>query len=239
MKKNFALSQVLKSLCIIGIFCLLPLTSNANPGKSKNQASKKSSPVQQIGPDTYKVGDVLLDKKKGEIYIPGIVNMQVGLIEYLACSQAEVGKLHESILKLEAKPSDVQVALLLLGFKPKNNLKFQGDSTIPEGDLLEIWVEWDLSNKKKKRVRAEELIFNQNRKKSMDKTPWVFTGSRINDGKFLADVEGSIIATFRDPVALINNPLPSGADDTIYVCNEKILPAQGTKVSLSITASKN
>ena len=109
--------------------------------------------------------------------------MQSGLVEYLAC-QDDVGKLHESVLKINAKPSDIQVALLLLGFKNKNNLEYQGDSTIPEGEPLDIFVEWKLKNNSTKRVRAEELVYDQQKNKAMEKTCWFFTGYRVVDGQF-------------------------------------------------------
>ena len=216
----------------ISILYAFTLLNYAAPQVNAEQMGK-NPPVQQIGPDEYKIGGLTLNKSRKEIYIPGSINMQKGLVEYLAC-QAEIGKLHESVLQLEVKPADVQIALLLLGLKPKNNLTFQGDPTAPEGDPLEIWVEWELADKTRKKVRAEELVFDQKKEKPMDKTYWIYTGSEIVDGKFMADVEGSIIATFHDPVALINNPLPGGGDDTVYICHEKLLPPQGTKVLLTV-----
>lgn len=233
MKKIFSKMSYLVFICLCSI---LISTIYAEPPVIKDSLDKKSN-IQQIGPDEYKIGSLTLNKDKREIYISGSINMQSGLVEYLACYK-EVGKLHESVLKLDAKPSDIQVALLLLGFKNKNNLKFQGDSTIPEGDPLDIFVEWELTDKAKKRVRAEELVYDQQKKKAMEKTFWVFTGSQIIDGKFMADTDGSIIATFRDPLAIINNPLPSGADDTIYSSNEKLLPVNDTEVLLIIKAAE-
>lgn len=227
-----------KITCVffICLFSLFVLRTYAESPATKDLLDKKSN-IQQIGPDEYKIGNVMLNKNKKEIYVPGSINMQRGLVEYLAC-QDEVGKLHESVLKIDAKPSDIQVALLLLGFKNKNNLKFQGDSTIPEGDPLDIFVEWELKDKSTKRVRAEELVYDQQKNKSMEKTYWVFTGSRIDNGQFMADLDGSIIATFRDPLALINNPLPAGADDTVYVSNEELLPPDNTRVNLLIKAAE-
>ncbi|MEW5801299.1 MAG: YdjY domain-containing protein [bacterium] len=204
----------------------------AHSRTAPGQAEKNPS-VQQIGPDEFRIGKVILNKSKREIYLSGQVNMQSGLVEYLACWD-EIGKLHESVLKLEARPSQIQVALLLLGLKYENNLKFQGDPAAPKGDSLEIWAEWDLPDKTRKKVRGEELVYDQMEKKPMDKTFWAFTGSQVIDGKFIADSEGSIIATFRDPVAIINNPLPNGADDTVYTCNEKILPPVGTNILLTM-----
>ena len=235
MGKKLYIRQKLIWVFIISVFYLFPSISHSDPPVLPviGKQIRGKSDVKQIGPNEYKIGGVILNKNRKEMYLPGSINMQSGLVEYLAC-HAEVGKLHESVLKVEAKPSDLQVGLLLLGCKAHNNVKFQGDPTIPEGDLLEIWVEWELQDKTKKRVRAEELVYDQEKKKPMDKTYWIFTGSQIIDGQFMADIEGSIIATFRDPAALINNPLPSGADDTIYVSNEKILPPQGTNVLLTV-----
>jgi len=208
-----------------------------NAPDTSSVPKEKNTPVEQIGPDEYKIGNLLLNKKTKEISIPGQVNMQSGLVEYLACRSVEAAKLHESVLKLDVKPSDVQVALLLMGAKPDNNLKCQGDTTLPKGDPLEIWVEWELPDKTKKRVRGEEVLYNQIEKKTMGKTIWAFTGSFIREGRFTADEEGSIIATFRDPVAIINNPLPVGADDTQLFCHEKLLPPVGTKIIMIIKAS--
>lgn len=239
MKKYFYkedLFRELTYLCIIFLFCIFGSVrisdSQILPG-----SIDKDPAVKKIGPYEYKIGDILLNTREKEIIIPGSINMQKGLIEYVAC-QGEIGKLHESILRLDAKPSHLQIALLLLGFKHKNTLRYQGDPNIPKGDKLDIWVEWELPGKKRKSVRAEKLVYNQKEKQTMQETYWVFTGSRIVDGQFLADTEGSMIATFNDPLAIINNPLPTGDDDTLYFCNEKLIPSEGTKITVTIRASE-
>ncbi|MGA1863828.1 MAG: YdjY domain-containing protein [bacterium] len=233
------MKKILFKMSFFVVICLCSILisiTHADSPSIKDPLDKKSS-IQQIGPDKYEIGNVILDKNKREIFISGSINMQNGLVEYLACHE-EVGKLHESVLKMDAKPSDIQVALLLLGFKNDNNLKYQGDPTIPEGDSLDIFAEWELPDKNKKRVRAEELVFDKQNNKTMQRTHWVFTGSQIVDGQYMADTDGSIIATFRDPFAIINNPLPSGADDTIYFSNDKLLPPKDTQVQLIIKAAE-
>jgi hypothetical protein len=69
----------------------------------------------------------------------------------------------------------------------------------------------------------------------MAAAPWTFTGSIIDSTGFVADEELSLIATYRDPAAIINNRLPTGSDDTIYKVNERIVPKWGTPVKLTIT----
>jgi hypothetical protein len=70
----------------------------------------------------------------------------------------------------------------------------------------------------------------------MPPTPWLFTGSMVVDGRFIADLDGSIIATYSDPAAVLNNPLAGRLDDTVYEANADILPAPGTEVTVTIAA---
>ncbi|MCD4723002.1 MAG: hypothetical protein K8S13_24560, partial [Desulfobacula sp.] len=75
--------------------------------------------------------------------------------------------------------------------------------------------------------------------KIMEKTVWVFTGSKIMDGNFMAQVEGSIIATYHDPFAILDHRSDTGADDTLFFANEKLLPLKGTKVIMKIYQEKD
>ena len=47
-----------------------------------------------------------------------------------------------------------------------------------------------------------------------------------------ACLQRSVIATYRDSDAVLNNPLPTGGDDTIYKANERVVPPVGTPVTL-------
>ena len=73
----------------------------------------------RLGEGRYRIGRLEVDTEKREVTIRGWVNMSAGLIEYLACSAG--GKLHESILVLDAKPIHLQVALILLGLEAEEN----------------------------------------------------------------------------------------------------------------------
>ena len=185
--------------------------------------------IEKLSDTVYRIGTVILDQGKNEISVEGKVNMQSGMIEYLACARR--GKLHESVLVLDAEPYQLQVALLLFGLEPGGGLEYQGDPRTPQGDSLEIWVEWEEEGKTK-RHRIEDFVYNIARKRTMRHTPWIFVGSRVVDGTFMADVERSIIATYHDPMAIIDNPLPTGADDTLYQANHHLVPERGTPVTV-------
>jgi len=201
--------------------------------KDNNPDKGMTPSIQKIEDGVLRVGSIMVNKKEGSVLVMGQVNMQEGLVEYLACGVS--GKLHESVLKLYSEPFHIQLALLLLGLEPgKNHLKRQGDHGIPQGDPIEIWVTWFSYDKKTITHRAEDLLFNKKTGLTMEKTPWIFTGSQIVKGRFMAQVEHSIAATYHDPYAIIDHPLKNGSDDTIYYANKEILPPKGTTIKFLI-----
>ena len=190
----------------------------------------------EIGDGLYKLGNLDLDRNKKTITMLGKVNMSYGLIELLACTS--IGKLHESALVMDVQPIHLQTALILLGLEYEGGLRFQGDPLTPKGARVRIWVEWDTDDQTR-RYRAEDLVFNRVKQSHMEYTDWVFTGSRMNNGVFMAQAVGTLITTFHDPDAIIDNPLPEGADDTVYIVNSQVIPPKGTNIRMIITPANS
>ena len=185
----------------------------------------------ELGNGMYKLGNIDLDRNRKTITMPGEVNMSYGLIELLACTK--IGKRHESALVMDIQPIHLQTALILLGLEFTGGVRYQGDPITPKGDRVRIWVEWE-ADSQTKRYRAEDLVFNRIKESHMEYTDWIFTGSRVNNGVFMAQAVGTLITTFRDPDAIIDNPLPDGADDTVYIVNSRIAPPKGTAIRMII-----
>ncbi|MBN1930701.1 MAG: hypothetical protein JW786_03735 [Desulfobacterales bacterium] len=189
--------------------------------------------IQKLENGILRFDNMTINKQEGYVRVNGEINMDEGLVEYLACGP--YGKLHESILKLDVVPYYLQIALLLIDLEPGNNpLEFQGQQRAPKGDLVELWISWEGKNKIKVGCRAEDLIFNNKTKNKMQHTHWIFTGSQILDGRFMADVEQSIAATYHDPFAMFDHPLETGSDDTIYFVNKEVVPPKGTPITFEI-----
>lgn len=198
-------------------------------------AQDREQPMREIAEKVYEIGPVgravKLDRNLMEIRINGKSAASSRLVEYLATTP--LGKAHETILTFDIEPVHLQVALLTLGLKPVNNLRVQGDPRVPKGAPVDIFVEWERNGKTERR-RAEELIWNGIEDRAMSETRWVFTGSRVDGKLFMADATQSLIASFRDPDAILNHPLPAGADDTAYRANLSAAPPNGSPVQLII-----
>ena len=233
---KIANSVVLFFLTISAFFVLLILTNSTLVASDETQSTQTSPSLpeaEKIGENLYRIGRLTVDMAKREVTVRGWINMNKGAIEYLACCAG--GKLHESELVLDTKPMHLQIALILLGLEPKGNFEYQGDPSSPKGDPVEIWAQWK-DGDEMKNVRAEQMILDSKKETPMKDTQWIFTGSAIFNGRFVADIEKSLIATYHDPAAIINNPLPEGADDTVYAVNSKLVPKRGTSVVLTIKA---
>lgn len=201
--------------------------------------------IRKTGPDTYLVGTVQLDAAARTISCPGQVNMaRGGPIELLAC--LPWGKTHESVLTLDVVPMDLQVALLLLGLLPGRNpaVHYPADSPAarrPPGDPVLVSVQWPLppaegEAPKVQTVRAESLLLNVQTEKPLARAKWVFLGSRLNNGRFGADVDGTLITTYHDPLSILELADETANDDIYYNVNEALCPPVGTAVTLIIHA---
>ena len=62
-----------------------------------------------------KLPGVKIDLEERAVDVTAIVNLDEGLLEFVACTKDT--KEHESIVKIQAKPSHIHTALLLLGAK--------------------------------------------------------------------------------------------------------------------------
>lgn len=201
----------------------------ANPGPPSNISMPE---IVKLDENRFQIGSVIVDRKALSISINGKVNMASGMVEYIACTA--YGKLHESILVLDAEPYHIQVAFLLLGLKPGDHpIDFQGASQKPCGAPVRILVSWQAEGKNLE-YPMETLLFYNKLQHVMESTDWVFTGSKFLNGEYQAQVEGSIIAVYHDPVAIIDHRSDTGTDDTLYQVNHFMVPPVGTPVVVKI-----
>ncbi len=222
---------------------------------AKTVAADEPQPiVKKVGETTYRVGLIEFDAKTREVSIPVVVNQREGgPIEYVLVS--EVGKTHEAILTTKARPMDLQIALKLLKYKagegdvfdkmlPAEDRKIKGDKSAERGDPVDFLIKWQAEGQEKSSSINQWLIDGATIKndkevgKTMPDHPWNYTGSVVSEGKFYAEIEGSIIGVYLDPVALFNTTVPGAEIDERWGANHTIIPEIGTKATLIIQPVK-
>ncbi len=230
----------------IPLAAILSLALSVTAMRAQDPSSPPATPImREVSPGVYEIGKIHLDQKARTVRFPGILNMKDGNLEYLLVT--EQGSTHESLLVSEIQPNDLHFAMLLLGAKgsgdekkaagalPPGQIDAQYLKTAPrlKGDSITISVQWK-NGAVDKSVPVEDWILNTTKKKPMERGPWIYNGSMFSEGHFLAQIEGAFAALVTYPSALINNPRPGNDDDSIWMVNEKAVPAVKTPLEITI-----
>jgi hypothetical protein len=225
-------------LCICGSALAQDETSGAAA------PAETAPPIRKIDEHRYQVGTVVLDAQARTVRCRGEVNMnEGGPIELLACT--ERGKVHESVFILDLKPLDLQVALLLLDMQLGRNPACEYSEDDPDrlkepGTQATLFVEWEATGAdggpERRRERAERFLYNVEEGRPLGDVGWVFLGSQMVAGRLGAEVGGTLVSTYRDPLAILELAHPTVNDDIWYETNKELCPPIGTKVELVIEA---
>ncbi len=134
----------------------------------------------------------------------------------------------------------INACLLALGYERGTPVRYSRDGKVlpPEGEKIRIYVEWKDAEGNRVRVRAEDLVYDIQTKRAMQRDPWVYVGSRFErdpasgETIYLADATGDVAVTYSWPNTIIDNITKEAADDVYYTCYTPRIPAVGTKVTL-------
>ena len=214
----------------------LPLAAATTPLADAPQAPPPLTPIQapirETSPGRFELGPVRLDRPGRSVSFPAVLNMNEGVVEYLLV--ASFGKTHESVLRTEVAPYQVHLAMLLVGAQGAGTNAFPDAPEAPlPGDPVIIETAWTLDGKEQQR-RGEELVQNRKTHSPAGRGPWVYNGSRMLEGSFVAQLDGSIVSLITDPNALVNNPRPGHEDDELWLVRSNGLPELDTPVTVTI-----
>ena len=237
---------MLSRLILTLIVCsFLHANEAASPTSEKPADKPTAKPtVEQIDKHRYRIGKIEFDSNTREIRIPATVNMAAGLIEFLIVH--EKGKIHEALFTTDVSPSDINLAITLLRYKPSPELYALPNETgglsgnfpeVPEdirnAARMGIDVEWTHEGKTE-RIAANEWIQHASTSAAMSSTHWVYGGSQTANGRFSAETTGDIAAIFLSNSAMINYPGNDNGDDTVWLAFENRVPPEGTNLTLII-----
>ena len=159
-------------------------------------------------------------------------------IEVIACWEFPKGqKAHETVVTIEAKPSEVHKGLVELGLKPGEPVLGEKEGKGPE---VKIFLEFPGPDGEPKRVPIEKTLVDPNGK-PMPPVKWRFTGSAMvkpdpnkPEEVYGADVSGTFISIF--PVTnqtIFQTNLTMKEEKFVKLeTDKKLLPKEGTPVKL-------
>ncbi|MBI4473548.1 MAG: hypothetical protein HY646_12845 [Acidobacteria bacterium] len=194
-------------------------------------------PAEKLGENLFRIGNIRVDTANREISVPGTRN-NVSVLEFIANTKGGF-KAYESAISADTDAVTFNLALTLIGLDSANSVPSRRhfDPEVAKGDPVEIWVEWQLPPPGK-RVRAEEIVYSKKRLQSLPQTIWAYTGSKfMEDGRYLADVDGVLIGFVHDPASIIEYPALDGVDSWgTFQINPNIGLLPGVRVNLIVKA---
>lgn len=197
----------------------------------------------KISNDVYQLNDIEINLLDKTLSLPAEVNMSEGLIEVVLCRPE--GKTHESLLVTHVTPLHFNTALLLLGLDPVNEIP-EDENKIDHlsnfitietpGDSVLIFVETMVEGEWQRKP-VEHYIYDMRSNSPMTPGTWLFRGPVTHrTGYVIIDSELTMIATYHDPIALMElNEEGKYNDEYFYVSKEAGLEI-GQEVKLIIQA---
>jgi len=223
-----------------------PLTPG--PQSTEPAAPPKAAPIFfQLDADRFKVGDVELNRQTRAIRFPAAINMREGLLEFVIVH--DKGKVHESLLRTSINATHLTLALKLLRYQSSPELfMLRDEEGFPNGLMpvvdaktkaaarVEIRMLWK-DGETERSASVNECITNNRTNTVMPFGPWVYGGSAVHDGRYVAEVTGDIVAILTTQAAIFNYPGDNnrhGDDDASWYALTKMIPDVGTAVIVEI-----
>lgn len=184
---------------------------------------------------------ITLNYEKLQVEVQSQVILRRGELELLAWSKAPVPKEHETILVVDARPSDVYAALGLVGLTPGTPPRFDTETGKPipaTGDRVDVFVRYRKNGRDVEHSICDWAI-DKSRETPLARRPWVFCGShRTENGAFAADIEGTLVTVVDFPTSLLSlaETHSESNADLWLVANRDAIPEEGTPVTLILRA---
>lgn len=198
-------------------------------------------PIKRLDAYRLRVGRVFVDRLNRFIEIPAKVNMTEGILEYYGVSSN--GKLHESVLELDAEPSHMHLGLLLIGLDPREYSKEDDPYKVPtiarEGGRIEMRVRYvDPETREERDIPAEDWLWDRKAEKHPPPQVWYFQGSAFWSGRYSADSDRSVVALIPDSSAVVviggDAGNPYRGDALGFEVNKQLIPPKDTPVKLAL-----
>lgn len=206
--------------------------------ESRSSADDRKAPTSRPAGKVVEFGPGLrIDYRVPQVEIDSEVVLRKGALELFAYSRAQVPKEHETILRAEVSCERVYQALGLIGLTPGRPTRYDEATKsvqLPTGDPVDVLVKYEIEGKPREHSACEWML-DAAKKTPMNRTHWLFTGSRREeDGSFAANIEGTLVTVVDFPSSLLGLPAShSDSDSQLWLlANTEAIPPVGTKVKL-------
>ena len=208
--------------------------SAAPPELSGHEDPASKPKIERLTDGRYRIGSIELDRRAHAFELPGRVIRTAPPLEFLATRPGGV-KEYETMLELDANAFELNVACLLIGLDPARATppRFHFDPEPTDGDRIELLVTWEQDGATRTEPAHRLLSVGG---KAVEDSDWVYTGSGFfSDGRYMAQLDGTLIGFVHDPASIIEHVPGVGLGDYGAVAAMPgVTPPEGTPIRLRV-----
>jgi hypothetical protein len=240
-----------------------PPAALLRPDAAKDTAPPPAPETEPI--PELKFPGLTINARERCIDLDATVCLSEGALELVACRKE--GKVHESIVAVEARPSHIHTALLLLGAnngtpamrRPVNEAQTRWVDIPPTGDLIDVFLEFNNAEGQPVERPISDFMRRTHRedvdrrtsgpeasKEQRIPNAFIFAGSHLNDRGdgprgYLADTSGHVISicTFGDELLCLPEIHSHQQGALTWEIDPTHLPKKGTPVTLRLRLKKS
>ncbi|MFI4859143.1 MAG: YdjY domain-containing protein [Phycisphaerales bacterium JB063] len=248
-KPLFSTAAVLIAGLFVGPACAQADAPDTNtPAPPPTQPAPAEDPLTQVI-EAFNADDnaITIDREARTVDIEAKVCLREGeFLEQLACSPNT--REHESILVLQAKPSMIHTALLLLGIEPGSPLQWieEEDSVrtiAPTGPAIGVFIVTTDDEGNEVVTPANQWVKDQKSDEIMQGNTWLFAGSKfveVNGQElYVADAYGTAISlvNFGDDLLARATEMTDNNEShgRVWGANTEVIPEVGTEVHIRLS----
>jgi len=214
--------------------------------EEKEVPPEKDPPI----PDSFKALNkdktIFFEKQesgKRRVHVIAEVCLRDGPLEVFLCKKNT--KEHEAVLAADVDAREIHLALIAAGAKFGSTVKFRPDYIPAKGDVIKVFVTFNLNGKLVTRP-AQDWVQQFKTKKEMAHD-WVFAGSRFfkdpddpQKAPFYCANNGEVISIANFPDSMLDLPVKSSKEESelgFRAWTERIPPLK-TKVIITLEVQK-
>lgn len=193
-----------------------------------------------LGGERYQIGAIVVDRKARRFTLPARVHVLDKPLEYLLTTKGGM-KEYETLLETDVTGTEFNLACILLGLERDPTLEpyMQFSQKRVAGPRVEITITRK-DGDRAATMNAGDVLFDTDAKPG-EPVEWVYVGSQKHwqDGRFAADVTGTLIGFVHDPNTIVESALGLGIGAYGSVNGDaERLPPVGSEVELAVTVAE-
>jgi len=214
---------------LISVWCLIFL-----PAVAFGQATRPAT--QAVG----KLPHITVDARNKQVRVDCFAVKADYPLEFLAVVSNT--NEYEAIVRSDAKPSDLHLALLMIGLKPGHPASYDKEHDKwdpPTGPLVRISFEYQKEGKAV-RVPASQWMVDVDTGKPPEDLVWCFTGSRfVGQGEYGANETGQLISVVNNDLSVLDVPvLKSRSIESRQWKRSEAMPPTNTPVTMILAPAE-